>query len=455
VLNEIDTTLDIAKIRLQIECDNKHTYPVSLKSFVQKESTCRFCQNLARLDLPQIRLRLDPGYSVEGAYVNETSPLTFVCPNGTPYASNWNKYQSGIRCTCEKCGRFNPKKLAPETVHQRMKALRLKWIGSESEYESCNSLLTLQCTANPEHIPFTKKFAHMYAESVYCPDCQQFGISAAEREISSFLRDVGITVELKNRTLGFEIDIYLPDFKTGIEYHGLFYHNELSKNPNYHFRKWDVCNKNGITLVSIFEDEYVKHPRRIQDYLKSLFRKDSLIKITPADCEYGEISKSEALKFYKNFSVLGSPERNALNLISYGFRYGGTLVGVISYSSQCAGVSNEMCIERYAFNPAYLLVNGLNELVESFIRYRKDVVILVYIRDLRYPTLIAPSEFNLTSIIDSQFYFVKGRERKTQYQLRLPYEADISVLVEQRKKEGWVRIYDCGHDVWMKHITRS
>jgi hypothetical protein len=74
VLNEIDTTLDIAKIRLQIECDNKHTYPVSLKSFVQKESTCRFCQNLARLDLPQIRLRLDPGYSVEGAYVSQLPP---------------------------------------------------------------------------------------------------------------------------------------------------------------------------------------------------------------------------------------------------------------------------------------------------------------------------------------------------------------------------------------------
>jgi hypothetical protein len=386
---------------------------------------------------------------------DETSPLTFVCPNGTPYASNWNKYQSGIRCTCEKCGRFNPKKLAPETVHQRLEKLRLMWIGDESEYTSCGSLLTLRCTANPEHMPFTKKFAHMYADSIYCPDCQQFGISSAERNISSFLKELGIKVELKNRTLGFEIDVYLPDFKMGIEYHGLFYHNELSKNPNYHFRKWDVCNKNGITLVSIFEDEYVTHRSRIENYLISLFKKESLIKIEPLDCKYEETTKSEALGFYYKFSVLGPPERNVPNVVSYGFYYTGILVGAISYSSQCSGVSKEMCVVRYGFHSDYLIIGGLNALIWNFLSHRKDVCTLRYTRDLRYPTYTAPSDFDLDYFIDPQFYFVRGRERKTQYQLRLKDEADISVLVEQRKKEGWVRIYDCGHDVWMKHITRS
>jgi hypothetical protein len=87
--------------------------------------------------------------------------------------------------------------------------------------------------------------------------------------------------------------------------------------------------------------------------------------------------------------------------------------------------------------------------------YRKDVATLKYKRDLRYPHYVAPCGFSLESFEEPQFYFVRGRERKTPYQLRLKDETDKDVLVEKRRKQGWVRIYDCGHELWVKSITRS
>ena len=100
LLNEVDETKKVSEFRLHLCCNNGHEYWTGYKCFVGKEANCRSCLQLARLDLSQIRLRLDDGYKVEGTYINETSPLTFTCPKGTAYVSNWNKYQRGFRCYC-------------------------------------------------------------------------------------------------------------------------------------------------------------------------------------------------------------------------------------------------------------------------------------------------------------------------------------------------------------------
>ena len=51
-----------------------------------------------------------------------------------------------------------------------------------------------------------------------------------------------------------EIDILIPDLKIGIEYNGLFWHNENRKGKTpVHLEKLEMCKNNGYNLIQIFE----------------------------------------------------------------------------------------------------------------------------------------------------------------------------------------------------------
>jgi hypothetical protein len=449
LLNEIDTSLKLTEVRLHIKCDNGHTYWIGCKSFLNKDNMCKSCRNLERLDLSLIRLRLDPGYQVNGVYINEHSPLTFTCPHENTYLSTWNKYQQGGRCTCEYCYR-KLKVLTPQHVHIRLAERNLKWIGNETEYVNTRSVLTLQCTRNENHAPFTKIFFHMYANSVYCPDCQYTGISVAEIELKKYLEAMNFRVE-KYRKLGFEIDIYLPDYKIGIEYNGLFHHNETTKENNYHQNKYEVCKQNEIILISIYEDEYTSNPLKIKEYLKYILQKENIDNIKTKDCEFTEVTKQEAMLFYSKYCMIGIPERNIIKLRHFGLRYATNLIAVASFND--GDDVNTLDVNRYAYNFKFNVENGIEYIIEQYLHtYGKHIVKLTYNFDRRYPHQKAPKDFIFEKINPPEFTFVRGRERRTLYQLRIKKEDEINTVIQQRKKQGWARIFDCGHEIWSKNI---
>ena len=67
----------------------------------------------------------------------------------------------------------------------------------------------------------------------------------------------------------FELDIYIPELHFAIEFDGLFWHNERSgKKSEYHLWKTKECEKMGIKLIHIFEDEWMFHKEAVKDYLR-------------------------------------------------------------------------------------------------------------------------------------------------------------------------------------------
>lgn len=54
-----------------------------------------------------------------------------------------------------------------------------------------------------------------------------------------------------------EIDIYLPEYKLGIECNGNYWHSSQNKiDKNYHYSKSKLCEERGIRLIHIFEYEW-------------------------------------------------------------------------------------------------------------------------------------------------------------------------------------------------------
>ncbi|MBE5924897.1 MAG: hypothetical protein E7271_10630 [Lachnospiraceae bacterium] len=94
-----------------------------------------------------------------------------------------------------------------------------------------------------------------------CPYCSNAGTSLPEQSVAFYLEQVCV-VEQRIKIAGKEIDVYLPDFKIGIEYDGMFYHK--LKHLHKEVEK-DMClSEQGIQIIRIkesntnrLEDNYI------------------------------------------------------------------------------------------------------------------------------------------------------------------------------------------------------
>lgn len=110
-----------------------------------------------------------------------------------------------------------------------------------------------------------------------CPKCGNH-YSKYEDEICAFIKEnnENIRTEQHNRTIlnGKEIDIYIPELKIGIEFNGLRWHTEwfANKGSDYHLKKTEECNRQGIGLIQIFEDEYINHKELVLNKIKHILK---------------------------------------------------------------------------------------------------------------------------------------------------------------------------------------
>lgn len=134
-----------------------------------------------------------------------------------------------------------------------------------------------------------------------CPVCSSLeNISAAEKEIVSFLKSNNIEVRQSNRTIleGKELDILLPAYDIAIEFNGLYWHTErMVKSKTYHYDKWFQAKQKGIQLIHIWEDEWKSKPELIKRLILSKTRDIRNTKLHPKYQIISDISKAEAENF--------------------------------------------------------------------------------------------------------------------------------------------------------------
>ncbi|MCS7317106.1 MAG: hypothetical protein NZZ41_02135 [Candidatus Dojkabacteria bacterium] len=97
-----------------------------------------------------------------------------------------------------------------------------------------------------------------------------FSESNEEKEVKSFIRNLGLNVESRKRNLipPFEIDIFVPEKNLAIEYCGLYWHSQrFIKDKNYHLKKLLYCLDQKIKLVTVFSNEWIYDKERTQQKL--------------------------------------------------------------------------------------------------------------------------------------------------------------------------------------------
>ena len=155
--------------------------------------------------------------------------------------------------------------------------------------------------------------------------------SSDELEIIKYINDLGVECKSDRKILhGKEIDIYVPSMKIGFEYNGLIWHTEkYGKDKNYHLNKTIECNKEGVKLYHIFEDEYHNSKDIVLAKIKHILKKDyDLPKIYARKCTVQVINSSVAKDFLNKFHIQGFVSSN----IYLGCYHENNLIAVMSFS---------------------------------------------------------------------------------------------------------------------------
>jgi len=129
-----------------------------------------------------------------------------------------------------------------------------------------SNIYTIKCDNGKENI-FNINSTLLYHrkiryKTIVCTICNEINskcISGYQTELYNFINENyngNILINDRN-TINGELDIYLPELKLAFEFNGIYWHNELYKDINYHKHKSDLCEEKNIELIHIWEDDWI------------------------------------------------------------------------------------------------------------------------------------------------------------------------------------------------------
>lgn len=271
--------------------------------------------------------------------------------------------------------------------------------------------------------------------------------SQQENEIKMFLTKKQIPFIERSRKLipPKELDFFLPTHNIAIEYNGLYWHRDKGDNRLYHREKWEACQRAGIRLLMVNEDEWLKRPEVIKSKILNLCG------LSTRGCGARKlrvklINGNLAKKFIEQYHIQGAPNSPTH---AYGaFDSNGSLVAVLTFSQQRGTKRVELsrfCSDGLVYPGCFtkMLKTARQTIVDEIITFA----------DLRYSDggLYLNNGFNLDGEIGPDYRYFKGLETFhkslfTKARIEKKFGIDMSSKTESEamRELGFHRIYDCG-----------
>lgn len=296
-------------------------------------------------------------------------------------------------------------------------------------------------------------FQQTVLNGLYCPRCEPTGHfggpSRAETEIADWIENLGISIHRNSRSIipPKELDIYVPSHLLAVEYCGHYWHSDRRLAPDYHLEKMKLCEAKGLTLITIFEDDWLTKRHIVQARL--LAQLGMLSRTTSArKTQVCEIDNPT----YRDFVELHHSQGFAAARVKLGlFDQQENLVAVMSFSPT-----------RYGSKPAWEMIRfctmgavpgGAGKLFSHF-RKRHQGEACVSYADRRYSQgkLYRQLGFEEMGETRPNYWYIPLahtalRHHRLQYtKKRLVSRGYCSTKTEKQImiERGYARIYDCG-----------
>lgn len=273
------------------------------------------------------------------------------------------------------------------------------------------------------------------------------------------------TIIKKEDGTRYELDIYIPSRKLAIEYDGLYWHgihdinedNEI--NSSKHLKKTESCEREGIRLLHIFENEWM-NPVKNRVWKSMIKNILGLTKrrIYARNCEIREVSVSDTVKFLEENHLQPSSKSE----IKLGLYYLGELVSVMTFGRPRYNKQIDYELIRYCNKIDTSVIGAASKLFNYFIKTYSPQSVISY-ADRKWSTgnLYYTLGFRLDHISPPSYFYVESNgtvhhrgEFKKMY-LKDKLEIFDESLTESQNmfNNKYYKIYDCGTYafVWTSH----
>jgi len=297
-----------------------------------------------------------------------------------------------------------------------------------------------------------------------CYVCNPKLHAVEENNLFNFINSLeGVIIDRNRRNLkGKELDIYIPDKKIAIEYNGIYWHGELAsgKDSTYHLNKTVECEKKGIKLIHIFEDEWLNKKEIVKSRLKHILNKTKY-SIGARKCKINLISIDLKNKFLNKYHLQGR-DRSSIHLGAF---YKNHLIAVMTFSKlrKALGqnnIKNSWELSRFATIKNFTITGVANKILSYFEKNYKPTYIISY-ADRRWSqgNLYYKLEFKMDHISKPSYWYIKAgiikrihrfNFRKNILKNKLSNFDPTKTEWENMQNNKYDRVWDCGNYVFIK-----
>lgn len=404
------------------------------------------------------RARSVHGYKYEYdrvVYENTNRKVLVTCPTHGDFSVTPKNHVSG-KSGCPKCYHERVSERQILTQDQFVEAAQAvhgsRYDYSKSEYRRAIEKVVIIC---PDHGEFLQAPAVHVAQGSGCPSCTK-RVSNAERELAGFVESLGVGIltndwdtlrEIMPRS---ELDIYIPSHNLAIEYCGLVWHSDkFTKDPKRHLKKHEACEKLGIRLVTIFEDEWLLNRSLVEATLRHFMGKSER-GVGARKVQIWEIGWKEAKTFLDRHHLLGagSPAKHRI-----GAYYGNDLIGVMTFGipSDERGKTGAVEMKRFVTDKRNHPGLGSKMFKWAVDHYGFESVMAFVDRRWFSGSFKFVSGFEIESVTEPTLYWTDFIHR---YKRRFTTKAELEKMeqfrgrkmskAEMLKELGYYRIWDCG-----------
>ena len=396
-------------------------------------------------------------------YINSFTKVKIICNKcGHEFWQIPNSHLNGNGCPYCRGNKIRQSKLSnTEGFIAKSKIVHGDdYIYDEVDYKDAKTDVCIICKKHGRFWQSPDK--HLYGRG--CPVCGKT-VSNAEIEIKKLIEDfIGngfVEIHRKDIISPYEIDLWIPSLKIGIEYNEVRWHSEkFCKDKNYHLNKTEKCIKQNIKLYHIFEDEYVEHKEIVLSKIRNILGFNTYEKIYARKCSIDVIDKSVAKNFLNSNHIQGF----TLSTVYLGCFYNSKLIGVMTFKKEIK-TKNNWELTRFATDIRTHCIGVGGKMFKYFLKEYNPERVKSF-ADRRWTldkndNLYTKLGFNLTDILPPDYRYVDGIKRIHKFNCRknklLKKYSDNGLTDDMTEKEmcnklGLYRIWDCGllKYVWKK-----
>ncbi len=359
-------------------------------------------------------------------YNGSTQKITIICNEHGQFTQTAREHLVGRgcpKCALRVLNELNSK--SPEDfVNESRKIHSNLYQYHNVNYVNQDTPVAIVCD---QHGEFTQKPRH-HLRGSGCPRCN---ISSGHNTLCLWLDSAGVEYVVNDRQIlaPYELDIYIPSKKIGIEYHGLYWHSchQQQNDILRHWRKANLASNANILLLQIFENELL--------YSSTVLKSIILSKL-------GLTSKVYARKLKIVINHSDSAAFLNLNCLS-GNKPADVTIGLSDdFGLVCCMIFNRhddhYQLMDYICKNGYSVVGGPSRLLKHFVMKFSPNHILSHV-DRRYSdgSMYRKIGFQLLSISQPSYYYVLG---------------DKIIDHNSANTDDCRRIYDAGHCIYNKRF---